>query len=416
MKQSSTEKIRTLVEKGVTIPNPGSIDIGAGVDPGRISGNGVTLWPGCRVYGASTLILDRAQIGYEAPTTLENCYVGPDVSLKGGFFSGAVFLEGANCGSGAHIREGTILEEQSRCAHTVGLKQTILFPHVTLGSLINFCDIFMAGGTSAKDHSEVGSSYIHFNYTPNQDKATASLLGDVPRGVMLDRAPIFLGGQGGLVGPCQLAYGATVAAGSICRKDEKKTGRLIIEGAARSGRVPFSPGIYRGIKRIVHHNINYIGNLLALRQWYRHVRSQFISDRYPEELARGLSDTLEGGISERIKQFKAFCLKMPVSIEMLTDGAATEPPGTQVLQQQELFDRCTDVEATLQGGEKFTGDISTRDRFLKSVNAAIQSEGNDYLLVIKGLNGSDRTDGTGWLQSIVDQAAASALSHLPLLV
>ncbi len=416
MQQSSTEKIRTLMEKGVTIPNPGSIDIGAGVDPGRISGVGVTLYPGCRIYGSSTLILSEAQIGYEAPVTIENCHIGPNVSLKGGFFSGAVFLEGASCGSGAHVRAGTIFEEQARCAHTVGLKQTILFPYVTIGSLINFCDILMSGGTSAKNHGEVGSSYIHFNFTPNQDKATASLLGDVPRGVMLDRNPIFLGGQGGLVGPCVLEFGTTVAAGSICRKDEKKMGRLIIEGAARSGRVPFSPGVYRGIKRIAHHNINYIGNLLALRQWVRHVRSQFISDRYPEELARGLSDTLEGGTSERIKQFKAFCLKMPVSIEMLTAGTAIEPPGTQVLQQQELFDRCTDVEATLQGGEKFTGDISTRDRFLKSVNTAIQTEGNDYLSVIKGLKGNSRTDGTVWLQSIVDQTVTAALSHLPLLV
>jgi hypothetical protein len=41
-----------------------------------------------------------------------------------------------------------------------------------------------------KDHSEVGSSYIHFNYTPNQDKASASLLGDVPRGVMLREPPM----------------------------------------------------------------------------------------------------------------------------------------------------------------------------------------------------------------------------------
>ena len=65
----------------------------------------------------------------------------------------------------------------------------------------------MAGGTSRKNHSEIGSSYIHFNFTPHQDKATPSLVGDVPRGVMLDRAPIFLGGQGGLVGPVRIAYG-----------------------------------------------------------------------------------------------------------------------------------------------------------------------------------------------------------------
>ncbi|MCP3953025.1 MAG: protein GlmU, partial [Desulfobacterales bacterium] len=316
----------------------------------------------------------------------------------------------------AHVRAGTIFEEQARCAHTVGLKQTILFPFVTLGSLINFCDIFMSGGTTAKDHSEVGSSYIHFNYTPNQDKATASLIGDVPRGVMLDQPPIFLGGQGGLVGPCALAFGTTVAAGSICRKDEKKPGRLIIAGAARSGRVPFSPGVYRGCKRIVRHNINYIANLLALRQWYGHVRSLFISDRYPEALARGLEDTLDAGINERLKQFKAFCLKMPASIELLTAGSTTEPPGTQVQQQQELFDRCTDVETTLLAGAQFAGDIGSRDRFLEHVNAAIQTGEKDYIAVITALSENEKKEGTGWLQSIADQAAAAALDHLPLLV
>ena len=415
MTRSNKEIIEALLEKGVTIPNPASVDIGSEVDPSRIAGKGVVLYPGSRVYGGDTLILAGARIGHETPATLDNCWVGPRVSLNGGFFSGAVFLEGASCGSGAHVRPGTIFEEQARCAHTVGLKQTVLFPYVTLGSLINFCDIFMSGGTSERDHSEVGSSYIHFNYTPNQDKATASLLGDVPRGVMLDQPPIFLGGQGGLVGPCALTFGTTVSAGSICRKDEKKPGRLIIEGATRPGRVPFPPGVYRGIRRIVHHNIHYIANLLALRQWYRQVRSQFISERYPEELARGLSATLEAGVNERIKQFKAFCQKMPASIEILTSGTSKAPPGNQVLQQQELFDRCTDVAAALQGEAAFTGDISTRDRFLECVNAAIQTGGNDYLSVIKGLNARDRTDGTGWLQSIVDQASDAALKHLPLL-
>lgn len=53
----------------------------------------------------------------------------------------------------------------------------------------------MAGGTSRKDHSEVGSSYIHFNYTPDGDKTTPSLICDVPRGVMLNQPPIFLGRQ-----------------------------------------------------------------------------------------------------------------------------------------------------------------------------------------------------------------------------
>lgn len=415
MTPSNTEMIKALLSKGVNIPNPESVDIGPEVDLDRISGKDVILSPGCRIYGAQTLILEGARIGYEASATVDDCYVGPGVALNGGFFQGAVFLEGARCGSGAHVRAGTIFEEGARCAHTVGLKQTILFPWATLGSLISFCDVFMAGGTSAADHSEVGSSYIHFNYTPNQDKATASLLGDVPRGVMLNQPPIFLGGQGGLVGPCELTFGTTVSAGSICRKDEAKPGRMIIEGAARSGRVPFAAGIYRGVKRIVHHNVTYIANLLALRQWYLQVRFQFISDRYPASLAAGLEFALDATINERIRQFKKFCHKMPVSIELLSANASSEPTSALVDQQGELHTRCEDVTRALNDGRATTGDIELRDRLLDTVATAIQQKDQNYLDVIRGLDDASREAGTLWLQSIVDQTAKSALDHLSLL-
>ena len=134
------------------------------------------------------------KLGSRSPVTIKNCQLGKKVELKGGYFEGSTFLKGSTFQDGAEVREGCLLEEEANGAHTVGLKQTILFPFVTLGSIINFCDILMAGGTSRTNHSEVGSSYIHFNYTPNQDKATASLIGNVAHGVMLNQPPIFLGG------------------------------------------------------------------------------------------------------------------------------------------------------------------------------------------------------------------------------
>ena len=164
---SSDSKFNILRNKGVTIPVPESVHIDDEVDSDRISGQGVEIYPGCRIYGKKTLISDDVKLGYEGPVTVDNCQLGPGVQLKGGFFKSSVFLENSSAGSGAHVREGTIFEEQASIAHTVGLKQTILFPFVTLGSLINFCDCLMTGGTSRKDHSEVGSSYIHFNFTPN---------------------------------------------------------------------------------------------------------------------------------------------------------------------------------------------------------------------------------------------------------
>ena len=286
---ANSQNREILLNKGVIIPAPESVHIGEDVDLDRISGQGVVIYPGCRIDGKSTLIMDGVHVGKEAPVTVEDCQLGPGVQLKGGYFKSSVFLENASAGSGSHVREGTIFEEQASIAHTVGLKQTILFPFVTLGSLINFCDSLMAGGTSRKDHSEVGSPYIHFNFTPNQDKATPSMMGDVPHGVMLDQPPIFLGGQGGLVGPCRIAFGTTIAAGSIYRKDELRPGRLLIETVGRGGSVPFVTGFYRVVKRTFINNILYIGNLFALRQWYYHVRPLFISAIFSQPLLVGLS-------------------------------------------------------------------------------------------------------------------------------
>jgi len=121
--------LNTLIAKGVIIPNPEAIHIGNDVDVDRICAKGATLYPGCRITGSSTWIGQGAQLGAEGPVTIDNCHIGPDVALNGGFFKDAVFLEKASMGSGAHVREGTILEEQASGAHCVGLKQTILFPY-----------------------------------------------------------------------------------------------------------------------------------------------------------------------------------------------------------------------------------------------------------------------------------------------
>ncbi|PKN05882.1 MAG: UDP-N-acetylglucosamine pyrophosphorylase, partial [Deltaproteobacteria bacterium HGW-Deltaproteobacteria-7] len=134
------DKVVQMMMKGVDIPNPLTLDIGDEVNVDHISGRDVRIYPGCRIYGAGTVISAGARIGYEGPVTLDDCQLGPKVELKGGYFNRSVFLEKANMGLGAHVREGCILEEEAGGAHCVGIKQTILFPFVTLGSLINFCD------------------------------------------------------------------------------------------------------------------------------------------------------------------------------------------------------------------------------------------------------------------------------------
>ena len=408
------QKIRLLIEKGVKIPNPLTVHIGEEVDIERISGDGVVIYAGCKIYGKKTLIMSGTKLGYEGPVTIEDCQIGPNVELKGGFFRNSVFLEKANMGYGAQVRDACILEEEANGAHVVGLKHTILFPFVTLGSLINFCDCLMAGGTSRRNHSEVGSSYIHFNYTPNQDKATPSLIGDLPRGVMLNQSPIFLGGQGGLVGPSRLGYGTVVAAGVIYRGDCPEGGKLLIDGRVKKADSLFYPGLYWNIARRTLNNINYIANLIALRQWYLDVRFQFFQDDFMcQELYGGALEKLDMAINERIKWLKILAHKMPQSAELYQKIEKGEDAQKLVNQKKELFDKWQEIEGILCSFREHMGEVSARDAFLETVAQVREKKGNDYIKVIQDLPKKWGAEGTTWLQGIVDEINKRVIEKIP---
>jgi UDP-N-acetylglucosamine/UDP-N-acetylgalactosamine diphosphorylase len=396
--------INAFIQKGVHIPCPDSVEIGSDVNPDRISSN-VTIHTGCKIYGEKTLILANTIIGEEAPSTIKNCYIGEHVHLKGGFYEGAVFLNHSQMGSCAHVRKGTILEEYASGAHTVGLKQTILFPFVTLGSLINFCDCLMAGGTSRKDHSEVGSSYIHFNYTPNQDKATGSLIGDVSNGVMLNRAPIFLGGQGGLVGPCRIAYGTIIVAGSVYRKDILKENQLVMDGAMRHASIGYTKGLYQNINRIVENNLVYIANLVALSHWYYYIRPLWTTDSMTTALNKGLFETINVAIEERITQFKKFCDKMPDSIRAFQSISAKASP--VIDSKQKLYENCDQVINIIRQALPPSANDYNRDLFMEALSNV---KDKAYLEQIQALNEKTRADGIKWLQNIVDSIHENALN------
>ena len=378
----------SLLKKGVSLTAPETVEFDQAFNPDRVLGKNVTIHAGCKLFGDKSLICQGAELGFESPVTIKDCYIGPNVKLQGGYFENAVFLEGAKAGSGSHIRTGTILEEQASIAHTVGLKQTVLFPFVTLGSLINFCDCLMAGGTDRKNHSEVGSAYIHFNFTPNQDKATPSLMGDVPRGVMLNQSPIFLGGQGGLVGPCRIAYGTVISAGSICRKDQLIENQLVIAGNPRGGRIPFQSAAYRNVGRLIRNNFYYIANLFALRQWYHQVRSLFVGPQFPQPLYIGLTDILETGIRERLVQLSRLREKMQ-------DSKA----GNEIIKA--FCVHWPEIESILQNTVTIGGEPETKERFLQIIDQKVRNANTTYLAVIKSLDNSQAAVGTDWLGSIV---------------
>ncbi|MBW2317069.1 MAG: UDP-N-acetylglucosamine pyrophosphorylase [Deltaproteobacteria bacterium] len=421
MNPQNKDKILAFIRKGVSIPSPENVLIGDEVSLDRISGNSVTIYPGSKIFGEKTLIMAGVKLGYEGPVTVENCQLGPDVELKGGFFRESSFLEKVNVGSAAQVREGCILEEQANGAHAVGLKQTILFPFVTLGSLINFCDCFMAGGTNRKNHSEVGSSYIHFNYTANQDKATASLIGDVPRGVMLNQAPIFLGGQGGLVGPVRVEYGSVIGAGVICRRDILEGDKLVLaQGSYQRQDEPqgcimdFSPCVYWQVKQKVLNNINYIANLVALRHWYMRVRSVFFRVGPMDEiLYEGVLDKLDSAIRERIRRLKGLAERMPRSAELYREIANGRLREKLLTQKDEFFKGWQDLEALFLKNIEDPGDPSSWESFVSEIDRSAAKKSHDYLAVIRGLSDTWKLKGSKWLQEIVDRINKKALEIMP---
>ncbi len=392
-----------LLDRGAIIPCPSSVEVDDSINPERIA-PGVVVHTGSRLSGAMTSIGPGSELGREGPVVLEDCQLGHKVELKGGFFSGATFLDGAVMGSAAHVRPGTLVEEGAGGAHAVGFKQTILLPFVTAGSLINFCDALMAGGTDRKNHSEIGSSYIHFNFTPHQDKATASLIGDVPRGVFLNQAPIFLGGQGGLVGPARIAYGTVVPAGSICRKDILDESTLFIPAFVAGAPRKFVAGVYRGINRIIENNLIYIGNLWALRAWYADVRVRTMAvDSYGEACHAGAIERVDSGLKERIQRLKELAGKMPLSLELAcSKGGAELPPGVQA-QQRALIDRWPEMESHLMAGPPSDTGSAERDAFLETWNNVDVSEG--HIKAIGAIPEPAQKAGVLWLQSLVDFAA-----------
>lgn len=393
--------VRALIARGVVIHAPCAVHIDTNINPDRIA-PGVEIHPGCRIAGQDTSIGPDAVIGAEGPVTMDDCQLGSGVELKAGYFSGATFLDGANMGAGAHVRPGTLLEEESSGAHTVGFKQTVLMPFATTGSLVNFCDCLLAGGSHRKMHSEVGSSYVHFNFTPHQDKATASLFGDVPRGVMLDQQPIFLGGQGGAAGPVRVEFGCLIPAGVVLREDALEPNKIIYPRAMPAGETkPYAMGAYRDIRRIVVNNLTYLGNIRAMRCWYASVRRGFlVRTPYGEACYEGALSQLKIIEKERLARLREFANKLEHSIELLQGH-----PGAERWQrdQKSFLERWPDIEEKLHVDECESVGARDRDAVLDTINRA--SHGAGYIELIQSLDPAVKQAGTAWLQAVVNSAA-----------
>jgi UDP-N-acetylglucosamine diphosphorylase/glucosamine-1-phosphate N-acetyltransferase len=397
------ERVRKLLEGGARIPKPDAVVIGPEVRLEQIVARGLVLHPGTKIFGERTVILEGTELGYEEPVTLENAVLGRRVKVQGGFVKDSVLLDGCEVRQGFQGREGCLLEEESYCAHNVGLKMTILFPFVVLGSLINFCDCLLAGGTSRQHHSEVGSAFIHFNFSPRGDKATPSMFGDVPRGVMLDQAPIFLGGMAGVVGPVRIGFGSVLAAGGVYRADYDE-GLLVLGEPRRDGSAAFRPRHLGAIRAKVSKNVLYLAELVALRAWYRHVRPLIAgSDPLARSVAAAGLWVVEANVGERLKQMDRFR-------DLVKECLDVAPAAGE---WSEFVRRWDDARAIIREQGTIEGRTELRDAFCEHL--AGLGAPPSYTAAIQALRPSARQQGTAWLASVRTELVGRCRGVLPLV-
>ena len=301
---TSAERVRKLLDRGVVIPAPEQVWLATDVAIESLM-PGCVLHPGTRIEGRGTFLSPGSEIGTAGPATVRDCVLGHNAKLGSGLFEGTVLLDDASFGPCGHARAGTLFEEGASAAHAVGTKQTVLLAFATFGSNINCCDVLLSGGTGPQDHSEIGSGFIHLNYTPQGptgDKATPSLFGDVPRGVWLRERRIFLGGVGGVVGPAQVGFGTVLAAGSVWRRDRGE-GTLALAERLPEREVAFNPEQQsRPLQKLVA-NARYIGNLCALRAFYSEVRASLAAgDAVRTRVVHAAMALLADSVQERVKQ------------------------------------------------------------------------------------------------------------------
>jgi UDP-N-acetylglucosamine/UDP-N-acetylgalactosamine diphosphorylase len=404
---SEPSLVEQLQARGVLIHAPGATVI-RDVKPDRIE-PGVEIFPGCVIRGPETLLGRGTRLGRAGGGTFEDVRTGRDVDLYSGCFQNAVFLDGVIVRGHAEMRGGTLMEEESEAAHHVGYKMTITMPWVIAGSLVSFCDALVAGGTGRKDHTELGSCLALYNFTPRGDKH-ASLFGDVPRGVFLRAARIFVGGQCQVVSPVQVGYGAVLAAGCAVRRDVAE-GQLYGEPARAVSR-PFVPELYGDLERPLRVGVEYLANLRALDAWYAEVRLPGAAP-FDWKLYQAARKQLGAGVAERLKRLDRLLARLPRSLSLHQEALAVAPAAegaawhqARIREHERAVQRWPEVRDALAEPPALDG-LPGLDAVAAAFSAQrVRQPGAGYLSLVQGLDDARVAAGQADLQRVVDCVCA----------
>lgn len=376
-------RVESLQRRGVDVWGPERVYIGSDVNLDAIEPTAVIRQ--ATLSGKDLSIAAGAVIGTSGHAEVSDCQIGPNAELGAGLYQGATLLNSVKVRGFAEIRPGTLLEEEVDIAHSVALKNTTFTACCVAGSLINFCDLFLTGGTSRKDHTEVGSGAIHYNFDPRGDK-WGSLLGSI-RGVLLRSDPVFIGGTCGLVGPLEVGLGAVTAANCTIRKDVPANTLVSTEDRAVS--IPnFDRTAYSSLRRQFRVTSKLVATLRALETWYELVRLPHapLPERHLYEFAlRRVTVQAQ----ERIDRLAKVVAKLEVR--------ATAPSAWTQAEHRQLVRVWPDLRNTLQ--QPVEAQLPPT-RFTQAY-AEARGSGQGHLAALKAVDNC-AAEAEAWLEGIVD--------------
>jgi len=215
-------RVERLSAKGVNILAPESVIVGEEVNPDNVEAE-VVVGLGTKILGTETMIGAGTEI--HGAAIIKNSLIGRNCNLAAGEYADSVLLDKCSTVGWARVRGNSAWEEGSNSSHNVDTKMTLLGYKITLGSLINFCNVLMLGGTSPRLEvgAEVGSGTISFNFLPYGPTVGAlikpsTVVGSIESPFLVcDGAPTryaFIGGHCSIVAPVVIGLGTVVAAKS----------------------------------------------------------------------------------------------------------------------------------------------------------------------------------------------------------
>ena len=200
------ERCRALMLAGVTLEDPSSVRIEAGV----------TVGPDSRI-GAGVQLLGATRLG-ESVRVEVGCVLRDTAVDDGAHLKPYVVTEQAHLGPGvvagpfAHLRPGAVLRDGARVGNFVEMKKTVLGPGSKANHLTYLGDCEVGAGVN------VGAGTITCNYDGT----------DKHRTVIEDG--VFIGSDTQLVAPVTIGRRATVAAGTTVVHDVP-AGALVLSRA-----------------------------------------------------------------------------------------------------------------------------------------------------------------------------------------